>query len=128
MIRLLAKDSSPREDPARECSVRFVVTIMRFRWPRSNPICSADGFALASPRHIFDTLHEFLYGFCFGDEHFDFSIDVQKYSGVVRNDNNGKVRMPSSNFTRENGSILRTVKHHAVYGTEVTDFQTVLPT
>jgi hypothetical protein len=87
---------------------------MRLRWPRFNAICSADGSALAPPRHLFNTLHEFLYGFCFGDEHFDFFIDVQKYSGVVRNDNYGKVRMPSSNFARKNGPILRTVKHHAV--------------
>jgi hypothetical protein len=87
MIRLLAKDSSPREDPARECAVRFAVTILRLRWPRFIAISSADGSALAPPRDLFDTLREFLYGFCFGDEHFDFSIDVQKYSGVARNDN-----------------------------------------
>ncbi len=98
---------------------------MRLCWPRFNATRSAGGSALVPLCHLFNALHEFLDGFCFGDEHFDFSIDVQKYSGVVRNDNYGEMRMPSSNLARKNGSILRTVKHHAVYGTDVTEFQTM---
>ena len=101
--------------------MRFAVTLLRLRWPRFNTIGSADGSALAPSRYLFNTLHEFLYRFCFGDEHLDFSIDVQRYSGVVRNDNYRKMRMPSSNLARKNGSILRTVQHDAIYGTEVTD-------
>jgi hypothetical protein len=34
--------------------------------------------------------------------------------------------MPSSSLARNNRSIPRTVKYHAINGTEVTEFQTVL--
>ncbi|MGC1449774.1 MAG: hypothetical protein WA830_07020 [Candidatus Sulfotelmatobacter sp.] len=101
---------------------------MRLRCPRCYAICSANDVALASLRDLLNALHEFLYGFYFGDEHFDFSIDVQKYSGVVGSGHYRKMRMPSSNLARNNRSILRTVKHHAVYGTDVTEFQTMLTT